>query len=159
MRRQATVFSLSALAVLATAGAAWGHASLDQASVPKDSDQALTLRVPVEPKGHGAGGSDLAQRHNARVVVVIPDGFAARGCDPKPGWTCAVNPAGPKNPLNITWAREGGPVDRIDVFGFTVHSAGTPGPYRFNTIQGYSDGDKEFWDDSPGKPAPALEVQ
>jgi uncharacterized protein YcnI len=87
-----------ATAVLVTGIVAGGaapaspHAALEQGRASRSSDTALTMRVPVEPPGHGGGTTDLAARHNQRILVVVPDGFGALGCDPKPGWTCAVNP-------------------------------------------------------------------
>lgn len=160
MKRTTVVASVALLAAFGTALPAWGHASLDQASAPRDADTGLTLRVPVEPPGHGGASPDLAARHNQRVTVEIPDGFGALSCDPKPGWTCAVNPAAGSAPLHIAWTRQGEPFEQLDAFTFTVHTAKNAGTYPFETHQTYSDGDVVHWD-GPARsdhPAPTLDV-
>src|SRR5438094_7079238 len=115
--------------MLAVGLPAGGHPTIDQRTVPPNTNQVLTLRVPVEPQGHSGPQPDLATRHNQRVTVVMPSGFMATACDPKPGWTCAVNPAAGRTPHHVAYTRTGEPYEPMDVFTFTVHTAPSPGDY------------------------------
>lgn len=76
----------------------------------------------------------------------------------KTGMDVCNQPAPPEQPSQRHLDPPGGPIDRIDVFGFSVRTPGSVGRFGFKTIQGYSDGDKVYWDGSPGTPAPALDV-
>ncbi len=160
MKRTAVVASVTLLAAFGAALPAWGHASLEQGTAPRNADFGLTLHVPVEAPDHGGSSPDLAARHNQRVTVEIPKGFAALGCDPKPGWTCSVNQASGITPLHIAWTRQGEPMEQVDSFTFKVHTASAAGSYPFETHQTYSDGDVVHWDgpSRPGNPAPVLDV-
>lgn len=163
MNRRRTLVALATCTavVLGLAVPAWGHATIDQKAVPANTDQALTLRVPVEPKDHSGAQPDLATRHNERVTVEIPSGFTATACDSKPGWTCKVNPAAGKVPHHVAYTRTGEPYESMDVFTFKVHTAPKPGDYGFQTNQTYSEGDSVHWDGPPDSstPTPTVQVQ
>ncbi len=151
--------SLIATAVtLAPAGPAWGHATLDQTSVPRSSEASLTVRAPVEPSEHGDEEPDLNQRYNVKVSVEIPNGFAAIGCEAKPGWECKVNPKAGKTPHHVAYTRTGGPNDAEDVFAFRVTTPGKTGEYKFDINQTYSEGDVVQWSGDKDSPTPASFV-
>lgn len=145
--------------LLAIAGAlpAFGHASFDRGVVPADSEEGLTMRVPVEPPENG-GSPPLADRHNTRVTIRIPAGFRVLSCENKPGWSCSVNPASGNVPYHLRWTRSSGPPEQVDTFDFTVRTA-KPGRYRFETNQTYSDGTTAYWDGPPDSPTPAPELE
>jgi uncharacterized protein YcnI len=155
------VGTVAAVVLLAGAAPAWGHAELEQGSVPADRDERLTMKVPVEPPGHADAEPPLEQRHNTRVTIEIPDGFRALQCSAKPGWECAVKPAAGRTPHHVAFSRTGPPYEKVDVFAFTVHTARNPGRYPFETNQAYSDGDRVSWDGPAGSetPAPVVEVR
>jgi uncharacterized protein YcnI len=157
--RRTTATALTATALL-VAGAvpAWGHATLDQDSVPRDSEATLNVRVPVEPKDHGGDDPDLNERFNSKVSVEIPAGFAAVGCNAKPGWECRVNPKSGKTPHHVAYTRTGGPNDAEDVFDFQVTTPGKTGEYKFEINQTYSDGDVVQWAGDKDSATPASFV-
>ena len=158
MTIKTAVLSVSALLALGThLPNAWGHASISPGRAPRDSDVNLQLNVPVEPPGHSGAEPDLAARHNQRVTVEMPRGITGIGCDPKPGWTCAVN-QGASTP-HIAFDRTGEPVSGVDSFTLEVHTSG-PGRYPLEVNQTYSDGDVAHWDGPAGSDnaAPTLDV-
>lgn len=129
---------------------AWAHAVfLSSSSVPANSDQKLILNVPEE-KGPSV--------HNTKVVFVVPSGFSVGGCDPKPQWACAVQPASGGR-TTVTYTRSAG--DDPDArFSFGVRTPGQPGDYPFATNQTYSDNSTARWNGPPDSetPAPVLKV-
>ena len=161
MRRTTTRVLAAAAVVLAGATPAWGHATLDQTSVPRSSEADLTVRVPVEPAEHGGEEPDLNQRYNVKVSVEIPNGFAAIGCEAKPGWDCKVNPKAGKTPHHVAYSRTGGPNDAEDVFALKVTTPAKPGEYKFEINQTYSEGDVVQWsgDKDSATPASYLTVE
>ena len=155
MLRRTTLAITAVAVVLAGAVPAWGHATLDQSSVPRSSEATLNLRAPVEPKEHGGEKPDLNQRYNMKVSVEIPNGFAAIGCEAKPGWECKVNPKAGKTPHHVAYSRIGGPNDAEDVFAFTVTTPAKTGEYKFEINQTYADGDVVQWAGDKDSPTPA----
>lgn len=132
--------------VAAFPATAWAHAEFEGSSVPANSDQKLTLNVPEE-KGPNV--------HNTKVVVVVPSGFAVKGCE-KAGWKCEVAPASGGR-TTVTYIREAGSSDTR--FSFGVRTPG-PGEYPFATNQTYSDNSTARWNGPPDSenPAPVLKV-
>jgi len=149
-RRGRLAAAVAAGAVIAAVPAtAWAHAVfLSSSSVPANSDQKLTLNVPEE-KG--------ASVHNTKVVVVVPSGFAVKGCEPKPQWNCAVAGAS-EGRTTVTYTRSAGD-DADGRFSFGVHTPG-PGDYPFAVNQTYSDNSTVRWNGPPDSdtPAPVLKV-
>jgi uncharacterized protein YcnI len=149
-RRVAFAVAAGAVAAAAIPGTAWAHAVfLSNTSVPANSDQKLTLNVPEEK------GSTI---HNTKVVFVVPSGFAVKGCDPKPQWTCAVAPAS-EGRTTVTYSRSSG--DDADArFTFGVHTPGNTGDFPFAVNQTYSDNTTTRWNGPPDSdtPAPVLKV-
>lgn len=153
--RRTALTALAAAAVVAGAVPAWGHATLEQSSVPRSSEAALNVRVPVEPSEHGDEDPDLNQRYNVKVSVEIPSGFTAIGCEAKPGWECKVNPKAGRTPHHVAYNRTGGPNDAVDVFGFRVTTPSKTGEYKFEINQTYSEGDVVQWSGDKDSPTPA----
>lgn len=159
MRRRLLIPLTAAVSVAALAAPALAHVSVDQKSVPADTDQVLRFNVPVEPKDHESGRPDLAERHNDKVTVEIPAGFTATACQAKPGWECKVRPAAGKTPHHVAFTRTGEPFDAVDSFDVSVHTAPKAGDYPFEVNQTYSDGDAAHWDGPADSPSPAPVVQ
>lgn len=74
---------LTGSVALALAGAApaWAHAEFQNATVPADSHQELTLNVPVERPA----------AENARIEITLPDAFDVHSCTADDGWSCQVD--------------------------------------------------------------------
>jgi uncharacterized protein YcnI len=144
--------AVGSAAAMAGATAAWAHATLDKSSVPADSDQRLTLRVPVER-------FDPPATRNVKVVVEVPAAFTLESCRPKLGWRCSIQRTGGPGRALATWERDSG-FDAIDLFEFDVHTPRYGGRFAFEVNQHYSTGEVVCWDGPEGSdhPAPVLEV-
>ena len=136
--------------VLALAGVAEAHVSLDKTSVPANSDQSLRAQVPGEDP----------PAYNVKLILEIPAGFTAKSCSDKTGWTCAIK----QDTTNgrsaiITWTRQSG-IDAIDFFDFVVRTPNKNGDYPFEANQFYSNGEVVHWDGPADgdRPAPRLKV-
>ena len=176
-----------AAAVLLTAAPAWGHVTAEDPSVPKDSDQRVTLSVPVEAGGEGEGDADHDHMHamheeggdkagaekrgaavyNFRIVVRIPDAFAILSCEATAAWDCTVTPgsdpekrpaASAGTPGQISFQRKSGPYEDQDHLSFTLHTPKEEGSYDLPTVQKQSDGKVYHWEGGPQTPAPSLKV-
>ena len=171
-----------AAAMLLTAVPAWGHVTAEDPSVPKDSDERVTLSVPVETgegdadadsghmhamheEGGDRGGSGV---HNVQVVVRIPDVFGLLSCEATATWDCSVSPgsdpdqrpaASAGTPGQITFQRKSGPFEDQDHLSFTVHTPKEKGTYELPTVQKQSDGSAHHWDGGAQTPAPSLKVE
>jgi uncharacterized protein YcnI len=166
MKRTLTV--VAAIALLA-AGAvpAGAHVTVEDPSVPKDSDVELTFSVPVEEGGHdhamhamhegeeepGAGedAGQPAQTYNEEVTITVPRQFAVLSCDQTTDWNCTAEPtpgsshSGQANGGTVTFTRVTKSGTNMDHLSFTVHTPVNKGTYRFPTTQKLSDGDEIEW--------------
>lgn len=141
------VFTLGALALAVPS--AWGHAEFDQKSAKANAEQGFTLKVPEER------GEKL---HNTKVVLAVPDGWAAGKCEAKASWGCAVSPPSADRPALVTWTRQSPGGD--DVFRLTLRT-GPRGRIPVPVHQTYSDGQTVRWDgpEDSENPAPVVEVR
>jgi hypothetical protein len=128
---------------------AWGHAEFEQKSAKANTEQAFTLKVPEE-RGN--------RFHNTKVVLAVPEGWAAGKCEPKPSWNCAVSAPSGGRPGLVTWTRQSPGGD--DVFRLSLRT-GRPGRVSVPVHQTYSDGQTMRWDGPEGSeyPAPVVEVR
>jgi hypothetical protein len=181
MHRKIAVLG-GAVATLLWAAPAWGHVTAEDPSVPKDSDQRITLSVPVEAgeEGHSEAGHDHmhamheegsgkegAAVYNTYVVVRVPDTFAILSCEATAAWDCSVKPgsdpdsrpaASAGHPGEISFHRKAGPFTDQDHLSFSLHTPKDAGTYDLPTIQQQSDGTVHHWEGGPQTPAPSLQV-
>jgi uncharacterized protein YcnI len=181
MFRKIAVLGVAA-AMLLSAAPAWGHVTAEDPSVPKDSDQKITLSVPVEGGTEGdadAGNGHMHAMHeeggdkggagafNVQVVVRVPDAFAVLSCEATAMWDCSVTPgsdsekrpgASAGTPGQISFQRKSGPYEDQDHLSFTLHTPKDAGTYDLPTVQKQSDGAVHHWDGGPQRPAPSLQV-
>ena len=132
---------------------AWAHSTLDKKSVPADTDVDITVNAPVEE----------VNAYNQKIILEVPDGFRVLSCGAVEGFACAQSSAtGPTRTL-LTWERTR-PGQRIpfvtDHFPFRMRTVVTPGKYRFDINQFYSNGTVAHWEDPENgdRPAPVLTV-
>lgn len=159
---------------------AWGHAGFEQGVLPPDSDQELTLDVPIERE-------DVT---NDRVTVSIPGEFSLRACSVAEGWACSATPGHDGDASTVVFSRVSPAEDEEaahdeqaegtaqtlrpadaghdtpeaaagpDILRFSVHTPGTAGDYSFPVEQRYSDGKKARWDGAADsdRPSPVVSV-
>jgi uncharacterized protein YcnI len=148
--RKSIVVAVAALGLLSLGVLpAWGHAKFDQKSAKANTEQGFTLEVPEE-RG--------PRFHNDKVVLAVPDGWAAGKCEAKASWGCAVSPPTAGRPGLVTWTRQAPGGD--DVFRLSLRT-GRPGRIAVPVHQTYSDGQTMRWDgpEDSENPAPVVEVR
>lgn len=129
--------------LLATVAPAFAHANFGTlASVPTNTDQTLTMEVPLEK------GDEV---HNAEVRIAIPSGWTALSCPAAPDWSCSIEQG---SPVSFRFTSQS-PSSARENFAFAVHSTDQLGTYKFPTIQKYTDGSQSDWIGKEGDPNPA----
>jgi Domain of unkown function (DUF1775) len=120
------------------------------ASVPADTDIALTMSVPHERDD---------TTFNVDVAIQLPDGWTGVACQTKPTWTCTMpNEAGH---VVVRYVKDAGADPAEDeTFQYTAHVGPTVETVSFPTLQTYNTGEVVAWIGDPGgsDPAPTLEV-
>lgn len=149
MRRPLLTALATAGLLIVTAVPAFAHAGFVQSSVPADSDQTLSLRVP----GERAGQATLT------VETLVPAAFTDVACASHPTHTCATS-AHKNGGTVVTWSRASGAADAVPVYSFSVHTPKKTGAYQFPTIQTYNgvDADGHAEENWTGDLSPELTV-
>lgn len=147
VQRSVLVLCCSLLALVLLPGIASAHASFDLGQVPAESEQTVTLRVPIE---RDAG--------NDRIAMRVPAGFAVPSCDGAEGWTCTTDALDDGTVVQLTRQDDGDPA--IDRFEVTLTAPSEEGVYPFPVVQTYDDGEEVAWVNEEGsdRPAPRLQV-
>lgn len=150
-RARALVVSATAIAALAVAPAAFGHASLSPAVAKSKTLQYFTLAVPTE-------------KENAKTTAVEltpPAGFAIDSFAPAPGWKRLVSSSGSgENAViqKVTWTGGAVPTGEDAFFQFLAQTDASR-TYTFKVRQSYSDGSVVDWTGSEGSDTPAPRVE
>lgn len=170
MRRITVFLSVIVVALVALAGTAWAHVTIQPTSAPKGSDAVLTFIVPNEK-------SDAS---TVKVTVQFPTDhpIAQSLVQSMPGWLAQVSTFHVATPIHtddgdvntavksVTWTATDSKGITQDHFGGFAVSVGLPDDadtLTFPTIQTYSDGSTENWvqvtppgGPEPDTPAPVL---
>jgi uncharacterized protein YcnI len=150
-RARALVVSATAIAALAVAPAAFGHASLSPAVAKAKTLQYFTLAVPTEKEG----------ATTTKVELTPAAGFGIDSFEPAPGWKRDVQSTGSGDATTIqkiTWSGGKTPTEEDSVFHF-VASPDAAKTYRFTVRQTYSDGSVVDWNGAESSDSPAPLVQ
>lgn len=132
------------LATAALVGPASAHATFSVSSVPADSQVTLYMDVPHE-RADGI--------YNVKVVVAVPTGWSAVGCQQKATWSCGVGTQSGRQVVQFTKAAGSGPAED-EGFVLTVRTGGV-GTSSVPVLQTYSTGEEVGWIGAPGSPLPA----
>jgi uncharacterized protein YcnI len=169
--RRITVFlAVTVVAVVALAGTAWAHVTVEPTSAPKGSDAVLTFIVPNEKEN--------ATTTKVEVQFPTDHPIADALVQAMPGWTSDVatlhvtsaiqTDNGPVNTAvkSVTWTATDGKGITKDHFAQFAVSVGLPDDadsLTFPAIQTYSDGSTVNWvqvtppgGPEPDDPAPVL---
>lgn len=147
MRRPTIILCCTLLALVLLPATAFAHASFDLGQVPAESEQALTLRVPIE--------RDAA---NDRIAVLVPTGFEVVDCAGAEGWDCGTEPSDDGTVVSLMrTADDAGTTEQFDL---TLAAPSDEGVYAFPVVQTYDDDEEVAWVNEPGsdRPAPRLQV-
>ena len=164
MRRIAVVMGTVAVAIVATAGSAWAHVTVQPSEAPAGSFSTLTFQVPNE--------EDDAS--TTKLVVTFPASqpVANARLQPVPGWTGVVEKKAPATPITddegeaisevvstITWtAATGGGIapGEFQQFRVSLRLPTEGDSFALPTAQTYSDGTVVDWNQATpdGGPEP-----
>jgi uncharacterized protein len=164
VRRIAIALGTIAVALVASAGTAWAHVSVQPSEAPKGGFTTLTFKVPNE--------KDNANTTKIAISFPKDQPIADASVQPVPGWT--VNVAKTKLTTPVT-SDEGNTLDeQLSTVTFTANSGGGIKPGEFQTFlvsvqlpaegdslgmpttQTYSDGEDVEWNEATpdGGPEP-----
>ena len=151
--RLPVALAAAALAVLATASAAFGHARISPEVSLASSLQLYSLAVPTEKEGVAT----------TKVVLTVPSGFSIDSFVPSPGWQRQVQSTGSGEDTviqKVTWAGGHTPTEDDSLFQFLA-SGSSAKTYTFQVQQTYSDGSIVDWSgpESSESPAPTIELK
>lgn len=132
------------IATVALVGTAAAHATFSVSSVPADSQVTLYMDVPHE-RADGI--------YNVKVVVAMPTGWSAVGCQQKATWSCGIGSQSGRQVVQFTKAAGSGPAED-EGFVLTVRTGGV-GTSSLPVLQTYSTGEEVGWIGAPGSPLPA----
>ncbi len=149
MRKLLIGASAALLAVVGTSalltGTAGAHATFSTSSVPADSDVTLYMDVPHER-------ADTV--YNTRVVVAMPTGWQATGCQNKATWSCGIGSQDGRQVVTFTKAA-GAPRAEDEGFVLSVHTGSAVGSFSVPVLQTYNTGELVSWIGGSGSPNPA----
>ncbi|MGQ0679886.1 MAG: hypothetical protein ACT4OM_09585 [Actinomycetota bacterium] len=126
--------------------------------VAPGSTQTFSMEVPVEPFEYPGQVGDESGFFNQKVETKVPQGWTAEACEPKAGWTCAIEDD------QINWTNGSGAANGFDTeFVFVASAPSQPGEYFFKTLQTYSQGCTPspclgIWNQESGDVNPAPKV-
>ena len=151
--RRAAVAVLVALACLALAAPAFGHAVVSPPVVEPATLQVFTLSVPTERE----------DRKTTKVELFVPKGFAIDSFAPVRGWRRRVSSTGSgENAVvnKVTWSGGSIPTEEDAVFQFNA-TATAAQTYTFKVRQTYDDLNVVEWSgpESSDTPAPLVEAR
>jgi uncharacterized protein YcnI len=152
-RRLPVALAAAAVAVLATASAAFGHARISPDVTLANSLQLYSLAVPTEKEGVTT----------TKVVLTVPSGFSIDSFVPSAGWQRQVQSTGSGEDTviqKVTWAGGHTPTEDDALFQFLA-SGSSAKTYTFQVQQTYSDGSIVNWNgpESSESPAPTIELK
>ncbi|WP_331272199.1 YcnI family copper-binding membrane protein [Motilibacter aurantiacus] len=173
-RRAGALAGVGLVLLVATAGPAAAHVTVNPSEATQGGYAALTFRVPTE--------SDSASTTKLAVQFPIDTPFASVSVKPHPGWTYEVTKETLATPIEahgqqiteavsqITWTATGdngikpGEFDEFDVSAGPMPDAEQ---VVFKAVQSYSDGEDVAWvqqaapgsTDEPDLPAPVLTLK
>jgi uncharacterized protein YcnI len=152
-RRLPLALAAAALAVLASASAAFGHARISPDVTLANSLQLYSLAVPTEKEGVTT----------TKVVLTVPSGFSIDSFVPSAGWKRQVQSTGSGEDTviqKVTWAGGHTPTEDDSLFQFLA-SGSSAKTYTFQVQQTYSDGSIVNWSgpESSESPAPTIELK
>ncbi|WP_407319101.1 YcnI family protein [Isoptericola halotolerans] len=158
--------------VVAGAGAASAHVTVDPAEAEAGGYTLLTFRVPNE--------SDTASTTELEVDLPTDTPFAHVSVEPVPGWTATVTTTELDEPVSVHGAEVTEAVDSVTWTADDADAAIAPGEFRRFAVsagpvpevesvvlpahQTYSDGEVVSWEEvaegdaEPERPAPVLTV-
>jgi uncharacterized protein YcnI len=149
--RRAPVAVLTAVAVLAPAAPAFGHAVVSPPVVESGALQVFTLSVPTERDDRTTTGIELT----------VPKGFAIDSFAPAAGWKrkVASTGSGETAVVNaVTWTGGSVPTGEDAVFSFNA-TASTAQTYTFKVRQTYDDEAVVDWSGGEGSDTPAPRIE
>jgi uncharacterized protein YcnI len=153
--RRAVVLAFALL--LASAGPAFAHVTVNPSEVTQGRFTKLTFRVPNE--------SDTERTTALEIVLPEAAPFRSVSVKPVPGWIVTVERDGDDSVTGITWA--GGEIGPGEFQEFDISVGPVPDVdvLEFKALQTYSDGEVVRWIDSvvdgeeePEHPAPRATV-
>ncbi|BFV58175.1 YcnI family protein [Kitasatospora sp. CMC57] len=170
-RRLAAAATVAAASVLALAGPAFAHVTVQPGSTPQGGYSAVAFRVPNE--------SDTASTVKLEVNLPLDHPMASVRTQPIPGWTATLEKSKLDKPLKshgkditeavskITWTADAGTkIGPGQYQDFSVSLGAMPTDTEkltFKALQTYDNGDVVRWIDEtkdgqpePAKPAPVL---
>lgn len=157
-RRLAAVCAGTFALVLAMAGTAAAHVTVNPAEAESGGYAKLSFRVPNESEE----GADTVE---VRVSFPSDPALTSARVRPHPGWTATVDQT-EEGVQEITWrADEGAGIgpDEFDEFEISVGPLPDADRLAFPAVQTYDDGEVVAWDqvvepgqDEPERPAPVL---
>ena len=151
--RRAAVAALTAIACLAFAAPAFGHAVISPPVVEPATLQVFTLSVPTERE----------DRATTKVELFVPKGFAIDSFAPARGWRRTVSSTGSGERAvvtKVTWSGGSVPTEEDAVFQFNA-TATAAQTYAFKVRQTYDDLNVVEWSgpESSDTPAPRIEAR
>jgi uncharacterized protein YcnI len=149
--RRAPVAVLTAVAVLAPAAPAFGHAVVSPPVVESGALQVFTLSVPTERDDRTTTGIELT----------VPKGFAIDSFAPAAGWKRKVASTGSGETAvvnTVTWTGGSVPTGEDAVFSFNA-TASTAQTYTFKVRQTYDDEAVVDWSGGEGSDTPAPRIE
>jgi uncharacterized protein YcnI len=149
--RRAPVAVLTAVAVLAPAAPAFGHAVVSPPVVESGALQVFTLSVPTERDDRTTTGIELT----------VPKGFAIDSFAPAAGWKRKVASTGSGETAvvnTVTWTGGSVPTGEAAVFSFNA-TASTAQTYTFKVRQTYDDEAVVDWSGGEGSDTPAPRIE
>jgi uncharacterized protein YcnI len=149
--RRAPVAVLTAVAVLAPAAPAFGHAVVSPPVVESGALQVFTLSVPTERDDRTTTGIELT----------VPKGFAIDSFAPAAGWKRKVASTGSGETAvvnTVTWTGGSVPTGEDAVFSFNA-TASTSQTYTFKVRQTYDDEAVVDWSGGEGSDTPAPRIE
>jgi uncharacterized protein YcnI len=142
------LLSITALiAVLAFAGIASAHVTVNPRESNRNAFQLYTVQVPTEK-----------QIPTTRVRVEFPEGVTVSRFVPAPGWQRDVEKDANGRTTAVTWSGGSLAPDEVGLFYFSGRNADRTGTLSFKAYQTYADGSVVEWV-NPGEPNPASVVQ
>ncbi|MER7558939.1 YcnI family protein [Nocardioides sp. NPDC126508] len=156
--------------LVATAGSALAHVTVNPDSAPAGGYSKLTFKVPNE--------SDDASTTGVQVFLPAEHPLTSVSVQPHAGWKYEVKTTKLAKPVTdddgnkvtravseVSWTADSAATairpGEFDEFNISVGPLPDSGTMTFKTLQTYSDGSVARWideDESGEKPAPALEV-
>jgi len=148
VRRLLAACCLALTGLLALAGAASAHVTVNPSTAPQGGYAKLTFRVPTE--------SDNAS--TVKLEIALPAEITSVRVKPHPGWSYEIQRSG-EDATGVTWTADDGvglgPTE-FDEFDISVGPLPDTDQVVFKALQTYSDGTVVRWieESAAGQPEP-----